>query len=51
MSIPATMAAIVHQVDLALDPPDYVLKVSPAPTPSPDDRFRFRVLRQRQSRN
>ena len=41
VSIAATMATIVHEVELTLDPPDYVLKISPAPTPSPDDRFRF----------
>ena len=49
VSIAATMATIVHEIEPALDPPDYVLKISPAPTPSPDDRFRFRVVRRRQS--
>ncbi len=49
VSIAATMATIVHEIEPALDPPDYVLKVSPAPTPSPDDRFKFRVLRRRQA--
>ena len=49
VAIAATMATIVHEVELALDPLDYVLKVSPAPTPSPDDRFRFRVVRRRRS--
>ena len=47
VSIAATMATIVHEVELALDPPDYILKTSPVPTPSPDDRFRFRVARRR----
>lgn len=47
VSIAATMATIVHEVELALDPPDYVLKISPVPTPSPDDRFRIRVTRRR----
>ena len=47
VAIAATMATIVHEVDLALDPPDYVLKISPNPSPSPDDRFRFRVVRRR----
>ena len=47
VAISATMATIVHEVDLALDPPDYVLKISPTPAPSPDDRFRFRVVRRR----
>ncbi|MYN65794.1 MAG: cytochrome P450 [Acidobacteria bacterium] len=47
VSIAATMATIVHEVELALDPPDYVLKISPVPTPSPDDRFRIRMKRRR----
>lgn len=47
VSIAATMATIVHEIEPALDPPDYALKVSPAPTPSPDDRFKFRVVRRR----
>ena len=38
VAIAATMATIVREVELALDPPDYVLMISPAPTPSPDDR-------------
>ena len=49
VSIAATMATIVHEIAPALDPPNYILKVSPAPTPSPDDRFRFRVVRRRRS--
>ena len=51
VAIAATMTTIVREAELALDPPDYVLKISPAPTPSPDDRFRFRVVRKRCSRN
>ena len=51
VAIAATMATIVREVELALDPPDYVLKISPAPTPSPDDRFKFRVVRQRHSKD
>ena len=47
VAIAATMATIVREVELALDPPDYILKISPVPTPSPDDRFRFRVARRR----
>ena len=47
VAIAATMATIVHEIEPALDPPDYVLKISPAPTPSPDDRFKFRVRRRR----
>ncbi len=49
VAIAATMATIVREVELALDPPDYALKISPVPTPSPDDRFRFRVARRRRA--
>ena len=49
VAIAATMTTIVREAELALDPPDYVLKISPAPTPSPDDRFRFRVVRRRRA--
>jgi cytochrome P450 len=49
VAIAATMATIVHEIEPALDPSDYVLRISPAPTPSPDDRFKFRVVRRRQS--
>ena len=47
VAIAVTMATIVREVELALDPPDYTLKINPVPTPSPDDRFRFRVARRR----
>ena len=47
VAIAATMATIVRDVELSLDPPDYRLKISPVPTPSPDERFRFRVTRRR----
>ena len=47
VAIAATMATIVHDVELALHPADYVLKINPVPTPRPDDRFKFRVVRRR----
>ncbi len=47
VAIAATMATIVREVEVALDPPDYILKINPVPTPSPDDHFRFRVTRRR----
>ena len=49
VAIAATMATIVREVEPALDPPDYTLKIKPVPTPSPDDRFRFRVARRRRT--
>ena len=45
--IAATMATIVREVDLALDPPGYVLKVRHVPMPGPEDRFAFRVVGRR----
>ena len=41
------MAAIVHYVDVELDPPDYELRTISAPTPKPNKRFKFRVTRHR----
>ena len=45
--IAITMAAIVHYVDVELDPPDYELRTISAPTPKPNKRFKFRVTRHR----
>ena len=42
-----TMAAVVHYVDMELDPPDYDLRTTNAPTPRPNKRFKFRVIRHR----
>ena len=44
------IAALLHDVELALDPPDYVLtqrKVKRIPTRHPGKSFRFRLLRRR----
>jgi cytochrome P450 len=38
-----TMAQVFHQLDLELDPPDYVLKTKTAPTPGPAMSFKVRV--------
>lgn len=48
VAILATMATIVRDVDLVLDPPRYRLRIDPVPTPRPDDRFGFRVTARRQ---
>ena len=45
--IAVTMAAIVHYVDLELDPPGYELRTVSAPTPKPNKQFKFRVVRRR----
>jgi cytochrome P450 len=34
-----TMARLFHKLDLALDPPDYVLETKTAPTPGPSMKF------------
>lgn len=38
-----TAARLFHRLDLALDPPGYVLRRRAAPTPGPTDGFRVRV--------
>ena len=48
VAILATMATLVREVDLVLDPPGYRLRIDPVPTPHPDDRFGFRVTARRQ---
>ena len=48
VAILATMATVVREVDLVLDPPGYRLRIDPVPTPHPDDRFGFRVTARRQ---
>ena len=45
--IAITMAAVVHYVDMELDPPDWELRTTSAPTPKPNKRFKFRVVRYR----
>ena len=49
VAILATMATIVREVDLVLDPPGYRLRIDPVPTPHRDDRFGFRVAARRQA--
>ena len=46
------MATVLHDADLALDPPDYVLtnrKIKGMPTRHPNKSFRFRLLGRRSS--
>lgn len=40
-------ATIVHEAEIAMDPPGYELTTSSIPTIRPDKRFRFRVVRRR----
>lgn len=40
-------AAIVHEAEIAMDPPGYELTTSTIPTIRPDKRFRFRLVRRR----
>ena len=42
------VAVIVHQVELALDPPDYTLKLVRTPLTQPASSFRIRVKRRRE---
>ncbi len=41
------VATILHRAEIALDPPDYELKISHTPMPKPNPGFRFRVLKWR----
>ena len=47
VQIAVTLATIMHNVELVLDPPDYELQINPAPTPRPDKTFKFKVVRRR----
>ncbi|MEJ2622291.1 MAG: cytochrome P450 [Candidatus Thiodiazotropha sp.] len=40
-----TMATILHEAELVMDPLDYKLKIDPMPGPKPDDKFGFQVVR------
>ncbi len=37
------MGRLFHQLDLALSPPDYDLKLDIAPTPGPESKFKVLV--------
>ncbi len=50
VQIAVTLATIMHQVELVLDPPDYELQINPAPMPRPAKSFKFKVARRRQRR-
>ena len=43
VQIAATMATILHEVDLDLDRTDYTLKTTQIPLPAPDESFKVRV--------
>ncbi len=43
-----TMARLFHKLDLALDPPDYVLETKTTPTPGPSMKFNVLVRGERQ---
>ena len=45
--IALTLATILHDCDLQIDPPDYTLKITAFPAPSPDKNFKFKVVRHR----
>ena len=45
MQSAVTMATLLHEVELALPPPDYSLKRTQVPLPSPNNSFKIRVVR------
>ena len=47
--IALTIATILHETVLELDPPDYELRLVPSPFPTPSKGFRFKMTRRRHS--
>ena len=47
VQIAVTMATLLHEVELALVPADYMLKTTQVPLPSPNKSFKVRVVRRR----
>ena len=45
--IALTLATILHDCELKIDPPGYTLKIDSLPSPSPDKKFKFKVVRRR----
>ena len=45
--IALTLATILHDCDIQMDPPNYTLKITAFPAPSPDKNFKFKVVRHR----
>ena len=43
VGIAVTMATLVHEAELTLDPPDYALKIDPIPIAHPTRSFKFRM--------
>ena len=43
VGIAVTMATLVHEAELTLDPPDYDLKIDPIPIAHPTRSFKFRM--------
>ena len=49
IQIPLTLATLLRDTEIELDPPNYRLKMVLAPFQAPDDRFRFRITARRPS--
>ena len=47
LQIVLTLATLLHDAEIKLDPPNYRLKMVVAPFQAPDDRFRFRIVARR----
>ena len=45
--IALNIATLVHETELALDPPDYRLKIRRLPVVRPDRSLKFRIVRRR----
>lgn len=49
MQVMMTVATLLHEFDLELDPPDYDLRERNTPIPSPEPKFAIRVRRRRRA--
>ena len=47
VQLAVTIATMFHRADIALDPPDYKLKINYTPVPSADSGFKIKVVRHR----
>ena len=50
VQVPLTIATVLHEVELELDPSHYELKITQNPFQAPSNRFQFRIVKRRQLR-
>ncbi len=47
VQIPLLIATLLHRLRLAIDPPDWKLRISSNPLPTPGNRFRVKIVQKR----